>query len=113
MESAAPPSPLQPPIDTIGREARFKFEFGWVVQIEAAMKLVPAVSPESGIVGEITVACPLALGPISHVVQPDHADRTGHPDEHAKIDAQVFKPEWTLEAVVDKSPMHSHGVSGT
>ena len=77
------------------------------------MKLVPAVSPEAGVMSEIAVARSLSLCPIAHVVKSDHSNRPRHPDQHAKIDAQVFEPEGTLEAVVDQPPVHTDRVPGT
>ena len=74
---------------------------------ELAVQLPPGVAPEAGVVAGIVVAHRLPLSPVAKVVQPHHADRPGHADEGAEINAGALQPERTLEAVMDKAAMHS------
>ena len=53
----------------------------------------------------------LTLRPVAKIVQADHAERPGHADQRAEINANPFQPERAIEALVDQLAMHADGVT--
>ena len=48
----------------------------------------------------------LALRPIAEIMKADHADRTGHSDQGAEIDADMLEPPRAFETPVDQATVH-------
>src|SRR6516165_1926798 len=92
------PGALDESIEPVVGEPRLRLELGRMRQHEPAMQLPPSVAPEARAMAGIVVTCRLALRPIAKIVDAHHADRAGHPDQCAQVDAQMLEPQRTIEA---------------
>ncbi|MGT2514025.1 hypothetical protein ACVOMT_07010 [Sphingomonas panni] len=106
------PAGLQPAQEAVVAEIGFGDEAGWMVEVEPAVHLPPRILQHRRTMGMERVAIRLALRPVAHVVQPDHAERAGHADQRAEIHEQPFEPARRDEAAMDQQPVQPDRMAG-
>ena len=60
---------------------------------------------------EEIMALLLSLRPISHVVDTQNSERSGHSDQHTKPNEKPLQPFRTVIGLVYQASMHSQGMS--
>src|SRR5215468_10223286 len=75
-------------------------------QNQPAVQLPPRIMPDPCAMAGIVVARHLALRPVAEIMNANHAERPRHSDQCAEIDAEMFEPQWALEARMNQASMH-------